>query len=72
MRILAGLTSVAALIAFSATPAMAQCNWSKMSQKTTPTTTAEAPQGSVATNDLSDDLIVAGNTAEETKTQTAE
>ncbi|WP_186399215.1 hypothetical protein [Stappia sp. P2PMeth1] len=72
MRILAGLTGVAALIAFSAAPAMAECNWSKMSQKTTPTTTAEAPQSSIATNDLSEALIVAGNTTAQTGTQTAE
>jgi hypothetical protein len=69
MRILAGLTGVAALIAFSATPAMAECNWSKMSQKTTPTTTAEAPQSSTATSGT---LVVAGNTTTQTATQTAE
>lgn len=69
MRILAGLTGVAALIAFSAAPAMAECNWSKMSQKTTPTTTAEAPQSSTATSGA---LVVAGNTTTQTATQTAE
>ncbi|WP_249692627.1 hypothetical protein [Stappia sp. WLB 29] len=69
MRILAGLTGVAALIAFSTTPAMAECNWSKVSQKTTPTTTAEAPQSSTATDER---LVVADNTATQTAPQTAE
>ena len=69
MRILAGLTGVAALIAFSAAPAMAECNWSKISQKTTPTTTAEASQSPTATSGT---LVVAGNTTTQPATQTAE
>lgn len=69
MRILAGLTGVAALLAFSAAPAMAECNWSKMSQKTTPTTTAEAPPSPTITTGT---LVVADNTTTQTATQSAE
>ncbi|MBB98992.1 MAG: hypothetical protein CML67_05585 [Rhodobacteraceae bacterium] len=62
MRILTGLTSVAALIAFTTAPAIAECNWMKSAQsKMSPVASVEMPQSdAIATNDLSDDLVKAG------------
>jgi hypothetical protein len=58
MRIVAGLTGVAALLAFSVSPAIAECNWMKTAQeKVSPVASTEAPQTSLATNDLTDELI---------------
>lgn len=69
MRILTGLTSVAALIAFTTAPAIAECNWMKSAQsKMSPVASVEMPQtDAIATNDLSDDLVKAGE-AEATAT----
>jgi hypothetical protein len=61
MRILAGLTGLVALAAFSIAPAMAECDWMKTSQtKMSPVASAELPQTSLATNDLTDELVKAG------------
>ncbi|SDU47116.1 hypothetical protein [Stappia sp. ES.058] len=62
MRILTGLTSVAALVAFTTAPAIAECNWMKSAQsKMSPVANVEAPpMDAIATNDLSDELVEAG------------
>ncbi|WP_029057759.1 hypothetical protein [Stappia stellulata] len=69
MRILTGLTSVAALVAFTTAPAIAECNWMKSAQSgMSPVASVEAPPtDAIATNDLSDDLVKAGE-AEATPT----
>lgn len=61
MRILAGLTGLVALAAFSTVPAMAECDWMKTSQKKmSPVASTELPQTSLATNDLTDKLVKTG------------
>lgn len=61
MRISAGLTGLVALAAFSTVPAMAECDWMKTSRTpANPVASIELPQASLATNDLTDDLVKTG------------
>lgn len=43
MRILAGLTVAAALVALSGVPAIAECNWGKIAQSKPQTSVARQP-----------------------------
>lgn len=66
MRILAGLTVAAALVAFSGAPAIAECNWGKVAQsKMTPVADSGQVQSTaIATNDLSLETIRAAEAAD--------
>jgi hypothetical protein len=74
MRILAGLTVAAALVALSGVPAIAECNWGKIAQSKPQTSVAgnqDTGSSAIATNDLSLETIRAETSSSRT-TSTAE